>query len=212
MNRAKADSARSDGAKASRATTNLSLSLAATLVMSACVPERYRPSPVDLSSLMPARAKVTAADGTPGATQPDPAPDERFGEQFARASEPAPQLQGTLSMQTVVQSVTQRYPPYLSALLERDLASGRLQQAMGSFDTRISAKVGGRMQGFYESTIAQGLLEQPLASGDTIYGGYRISDGFLPDYYKDRTQDDGEFVFGGSFPLLRNRSIDQRRA
>lgn len=184
------------------------MSLVAVLAATAaCAPERYRPGPIDLSSLMPARAKANGAEGTQTTTL-DPAPSERF----AKASEPAPQLRGALSMLTVVQSVTERYPPYLSALLERDLASGRLQQAMGAFDTRISAKIGGRLQGFYESSIAQGMLEQPLATGDTIYGGYRVSDGFLPDYYKDRTQDDGEFVFGGSFPLMRNRSIDKRRA
>ncbi len=196
------------GAKTRCSNANLRLSVAVIVATSACAPERFRPRPVDLSSLMPARVTANAADGAPQTSQPDGV----SGERFAKASEPAPQLQGTLSMQTVVQSVTERYPPYLSALLERDLASGRLQQAMGSFDTRISAKIGGRMQGFYESSIAQGLLEQPLATGDTIYGGYRVSDGFLPDYYKDRTQDDGEFVFGGSFPLLRNRSIDKRRA
>jgi len=184
---------------------HLRVSLAIMLVTSACTPERFRPGPIDLSSLMPARARTAAVNVTPP-------PDSVEGVRFAKAYEPAPQLQGTLGIQAVVQSVTERYPPYLSALLERDLASGRLQQAMGSFDTRISAKVGGRLQGFYESSFAQGMLEQPLATGETIYGGYRVSDGFLPDYYRDRTQDNGEFVFGGSIQLLRNRSIDERRA
>jgi len=118
---------------------------------------------------------------------------------------------GPLQLDRVVESVTRRYPPLLMAMLERDFASGRLQQAMGSFDTRLSAKVGGRLQGFYESTVASGLLEQPLASGDTVYGGYRVSDGFLPDYYGSRTQDNGEFVFGGRMPLLQNRATDARR-
>ena len=177
-----------------------------TVTMVACAPKRFRPSKVDYGLVTP--------DGAPSALRSpkELAAPKGYGERFAKASEPAPTPTGTIGLQAVIESVTLRYPPYLSALLERDLASGRLQQAMGGFDTKIAAKVGGRVQGFYESTVAQGLLEQPLATGDMIYGGYRVSDGFLPDYNKDRTQDDGEFVFGGSFPLLQNRSIDKRRA
>jgi outer membrane protein TolC len=177
-----------------------------TVTMVACAPERFRPSTTDYSLVKP--------DGAESITRSvkELAAPKGYGERFAKASEPAPTPTGTMQLRAVIESVTSRYPPYLSALLERDLASGRLQTAMGSFDTQISAKVGGRLEGFYESTFAQGLLEQPLATGDTIYGGYRVSDGLLPDYYKDRTQDDGEFVFGGRFPLMQNRSIDKRRA
>ena len=184
----------------------LATTVVSMVTMVACAPERFRPSKIDYGLVTP--------DGAPSALRSpkELATPKGHGERFAKASEPAPPPAGTIQLQAVIESVTNRYPPYLSALLERDLASGRLQQAMGSFDTMIAAKIGGRIEGFYESTVAQGLLEQPLATGDTIYGGYRVSDGFLPDYYKDRTQDDGEFVFGGSFPLLQNRGFDKRRA
>jgi outer membrane protein TolC len=174
--------------------------------LAACAPARFVPRDVDHGLAVPSGAAALEAPRTvaeaPGMSAPPepPAPDE------------AQAFDGSLQLATVLASVVDRYPPYLAKLLQRDLASGRLTQAMGNFDSYLSAKVGGRLQGFYESTVAQGLIEQPLATGDTIYGGYRVSDGFLPDYYSDRTQDDGEFVFGGRIPLLQNRSIDGRRA
>lgn len=167
----------------------------------ACAPTRYRPGPVDPSFVRPVGMDAVVP----------PLPDDVAAPPVDAAA-PPPAEAGPLLLAAVLESVTSRYPPWLSTLLERDLASGRLQQAMGGFDTALSGKVGGRVQGYYESTVAQGLLQQPLATGDTLYGGYRISDGFLPDYYGDRTQDDGEIVFGGRFPLLQNRSIDGRRA
>lgn len=119
----------------------------------------------------------------------------------------------SLGLDEVLASVTSRYPPYLSALLERDLAAGRLQSAQGGFDPNLSAKVGGKVQGYYDDvTTFQGLLEQPLTTGDTIYGGYRVSEGVLPDYDKNRTQEGGELLLGARLPLLRDRSIDRRRA
>ncbi|MCB9869576.1 MAG: TolC family protein [Planctomycetes bacterium] len=119
---------------------------------------------------------------------------------------------GAITLDTVLDSVTRRYPPFLRALLQRDLASGRLRQALGAFDTGLKAKVEDRLLGYYEATVAQGMLEQPLATGDTVYGGYRWSDGTLPDYYTDRTQEAGELVLGARLPLLRGRATDGRRA
>ncbi len=83
---------------------------------------------------------------------------------------------------------------------------------MGGFDTKLGGKVGSRLQGYYEATTAEAFIEQPLATGDSIYGGYRISDGQLPDYYDARTQDDGQVVLGVRVPLLRGRATDARRA
>lgn len=174
--------------------------------LTACAPARFVPRDVDTELLQPAGADslehARSVADAPGMAPPPkpPEPDE------------AQAFDGSLQLATVLDSVVGRYPPYLAKLLQRDIASGRLLASMGNFDSYLSAKVGGRIQGFYESTVAQGLIEQPLATGDTVYAGYRVSDGFLPDYYWDRTQDDGEFVFGGRIPLLQNRSIDGRRA
>lgn len=139
-------------------------------------------------------------------------PAPAAGERESPAPTPHQAAQGPLELEEVLAAVLSRYPPYLSALLERDLAAGRLRTAQGGFDPNLSAKLGGKLQGYYEATTFQSLLEQPLATGDTLYGGYRISDGYLPDYDKNRTQDGGELLLGARLPLLRDRSIDRRRA
>ncbi len=165
----------------------------------ACATERYEPGPLDPGFRPPVGTELTAPTRT-DAEAPPVQPSQ------------LPQPAGPLLLDEVLTSVTERYPPYLSTLLERDIASGRLLQAMGNFDTRATAKLGSQVLGYYEANTFGALLQQPLTTGDTIYGGYRISDGFLPDYDKDRTQDNGEFVLGGRLPLFRDRAIDQRRA
>ncbi len=177
------------------------LALGALAAASGCTPAAYQPEPTDTSWAEPEMSSATRADAM-----------RRGADTDAKTEDQPPKPSGPLTLDVVLESVTSRYPPLLSALLERDLASGRLLNAMGGFDANLSGKVGGRLQGFYESTIAQAFVEQPLATGDTLYGGYRVSDGFLPDYYDDRTQDDGVIVLGLRIPLLQNRSIDSRRA
>ncbi|MGC6486702.1 MAG: TolC family protein [Planctomycetota bacterium] len=183
----------------------ITLLLTIASALGACTPKAFVPRALGGTLSAPAGAASIegrrAVADLPGMSPPPPP-----------APAPAQPLAGELSLDAVLASVVGRYPPYLAKLLQRDIASGRLLAAMGNFDSYLSAKVGGRIQGFYESTVAQGRIEQPLATGDTLYGGYRISDGSLPDYYRDRTQGDGELVFGGRFPLLQNRSIDGRRA
>ncbi len=184
------------------------LVLTATLAVAACTPTRYRSEPIEVAFRRPAGTAAVepgSAAATGGTATAEPPDVGATAAAAATADAPLP-------LSDVIASVTLRYPPYLSTLLDRDLASGRLTQAMGNFDTNLSAKVGDGLQGFYEPTIAQGLVEQPLATGDTIYGGYRWSDGFQPDYDKDRTQAGGEIVFGARVPLLLGRDIDKRRA
>jgi outer membrane protein TolC len=169
----------------------------AAIVAANCTIAPYQPDPFDPSFRVP----VGSGLETPAGHAAAPAP-----------TNPRPQPTHALVLDEVLAAVTRHYPPYLSALLERDLASGRLRQAMGGFDTQAVAKLGNTVQGYYEATSLEALLEQPLGTGDTVYGGYRVSDGFLPDYDKRRTQDDGELVLGGRLPLLRDRSIDRARA
>jgi len=159
--------------------------------------------PASVASQGQSQASATA-DPALAAAPEAPAPQELAVPDASR-KEP-------LRLTEVLASVDNRYPPYLAALLERDLASGRLLQASGGFDPNLSAKVGGQLRGYYEATTFEALLEQPLTTGDTIYGGYRVSDGFLPDYDKSRTQDDGLVLLGVRLPLFRDRSIDRRRA
>ena len=191
--------------------------LSLSLLQLACAPTRFQPRAIDYELPQPRGidertggfpGRATTGAATTGAAGIDP----DVADNGSHDAAPRPGLRGTLVLETVLDSVVHRYPPFLARLLERDLASGRLQQAMGTFDTQLSASVGGRLQGFYESTVAKAIVEQPLATGDTIYGGYAVSDRFLPDYYDGRTQDDGELLLGLRLPLLQNRSIDRRRA
>ncbi len=119
-----------------------------------------------------------------------------------------------LSLHDVLQSVTNQYPPYLAALIERDIASGRYRSALGAMDLQTYMKVFDNPTGFYESTTAEAGFEQftPLR-GATLFGGYQYTDGFLPDYYRNRRTDGGGTpMLGLRLPLLRDGSIDSRRA
>ncbi len=122
--------------------------------------------------------------------------------------------QQTLGLEDILLSVRKQYPPLLAAWLQQDIANGKVRKAEGAFDPILSAALMTRPANYYTGINGQVLLEQPLRnSGGSIYGGYRISSGFLADYdRKIRTADGGEGVLGIRLPLLRNRAFDDRRA
>ncbi|MEQ1851963.1 MAG: TolC family protein [Chthoniobacteraceae bacterium] len=118
-----------------------------------------------------------------------------------------------LLLPEVLSSVTTRYPPYLAALIEQDIANGRARQALGAFDLNLNGGASFVPSGFYDGQTGYATLDQPLPFwGGNVYGGYRLSSGFLPNYNKDRTGVDGEVVLGFRLPLLRDGTIDRRRA
>ncbi|OYW24462.1 MAG: hypothetical protein B7Z55_02110, partial [Planctomycetales bacterium 12-60-4] len=118
-----------------------------------------------------------------------------------------------LLLTEVLQSVKTQYPPYLAAMIEQDIANGRARQAMGAFDLNLNAGSSFAPSGYYDGQTAYTMLEQPLTNwGGGVYGGYRLSSGFLPNYNKDRTSTDGEGILGFRIPLLRDGTIDRRRA
>lgn len=129
------------------------------------------------------------------------------------ANPPARSGEGPLLWDEVGQSVATQYPPYLAALIERDIAAGRLRGAEGAFDFSTFAKAFGNPNGYYEPFTFDAGFEQFLGIwGATLYGGYRITTGTLPDYYRRRTQGGGEPRIGLKIPLLQDGSIDYRRA
>jgi outer membrane protein TolC len=66
--------------------------------------------------------------------------------------------------------------------------------------------------GYYNGWATQFMLEQNLPLwGAQVYGGYRLSGGFLANYDKNRTQEDGEWIVGMKVNLLRDGVIDRRR-
>ena len=119
-----------------------------------------------------------------------------------------------LLLQEVLQSVTNQYPPYLAALIERDIATGRHRSALGAMDLQTYFRLFNSPTGFYESTTAEAGFEQfTNLRGATLFGGYKYTDGFLPDYYRSRRTDSGGTPkLGLRLPLLRDGSIDSRRA
>jgi outer membrane protein TolC len=119
-----------------------------------------------------------------------------------------------LTLAEVLAGVTNQYPPLLAALIERDIADGRLRGAEGSFDFNVFARLFGTPAGYYESgTLDSGFEQFTGLWGSTVFGGYRINRGdLLPDYDPNRTQPGGEVRVGVRVPLLRDGAIDRRRA
>lgn len=118
-----------------------------------------------------------------------------------------------LTLDEVLASVKSTYPPYLAALIEMDIANGRLRQASGAFDLNLSIGGGFTPSGYYDGRNGAAVLEQPLPFwGGSVFGGYQLSSGFLPNYNKDRTQRDGEAILGFKLNLLRDGTLDRRRA
>ena len=126
----------------------------------------------------------------------------------------SPAATNALTLHEVLDSVRQQYPPMLAALIERDVAAGRLQSARGTFDFQFFSRLFDAPSGYYQSTTVDTGFEQFTGLwGSTLFGGYRITTGgLLPDYEKSRTQGSGEPRIGFRLPLLRDGSIDRRRA
>jgi outer membrane protein TolC len=118
-----------------------------------------------------------------------------------------------LRLPEVLASVQGRYPPLLIALIEQDIAAGRLRQSEGAFDLGFALRAGVVPRGYYDGSSGDVSLEQRLPFwGANLFAGYRRSSGMLADYDKDRTQRDGEFRAGLRFNLLRDGFIDRPRA
>lgn len=118
-----------------------------------------------------------------------------------------------IALEQVVDAIYQSYPLLEIARLERNVRSGENLSAQGEFDLKLKAESENTPEGFYQ-TYRNGMgFDQPLMSGGSLFGGYRIGRGdFEPWYLERQTNDGGEFKLGLSVPLWQNRSIDERRA
>lgn len=118
-----------------------------------------------------------------------------------------------LELRDVIRSVQESYPLLVSALFERQVAEGQQIAASGEFDLRAKAFGIAAPEGFYK-TYRNGIsLDQPLFRGGTVFGGYKSGHGNFQPWFKERETDEGgEFSVGIDVPLLKDRSIDKRRA
>ena len=118
-----------------------------------------------------------------------------------------------LRLGEVLASVEQTFPLLIAAEQEYAIAAGRRLAAEGAFDLNLRAR-GTTQDGTFPSDRFDFLAEQPtLYRGASLFGGYRFGFGDFPVYYGDRkTADGGEFRTGLAIPLLRDGSIDRRRA
>jgi outer membrane protein TolC len=130
-----------------------------------------------------------------------------WGVACARAANP-------LSLDDVLASVEKNYPPLLVALAERDIAAGELLQAQGRFDLNLGAQVDTDRLGYYENERLNAGLEQAFSTwGTSAYAGWRTGTGSFATYDgKLDTRSLGEWRAGVRIPLVRNRTIDDRRA
>ena len=131
-------------------------------------------------------------------------------EELPVPAETTPQTKLTLS--DVVQSVYESYPLLEVALRERDIAEGKELAAWGEFDTGLKAYSVADPMGYYKRYRNVVKLDQPLFSGGSVFGGYKLGRGsFHPAWYDDQTNRGGEFSAGIGVPLLKDRLIDKRR-
>lgn len=77
-----------------------------------------------------------------------------------------------LTLHEVLDSVRGQYPPMLAALIERDVAAGRLQSAQGPFDLQFFSRLFDTPSGYYRSTTVDTGVEQFTGLwGSTLFGG-----------------------------------------
>ena len=129
------------------------------------------------------------------------------------AQQDGPQNAQTLNLQELLQSVADCFPEIEIAINEIDAADGKVLASWGSFDRTLSAHSIAQPLGFYQTYRNGAGLDQPLFSGGSVYGTYRIGDGDFEPWFGEReTNEGGEFKAGFSLPLAKDRNIDARRA
>lgn len=121
--------------------------------------------------------------------------------------------EGPLTLAEVYESVYAAFPALEALQREMDIAAGKEVAAWGEFDLKLKAESVSAPTGYYQNYRNQVKVEQGLFPGGNLFGQYRIGEGDFPTWYGEReTNEGGEFKVGLITPLLRDRSIDQRRA
>jgi cobalt-zinc-cadmium efflux system outer membrane protein len=119
-----------------------------------------------------------------------------------------------LALDEVLDSVSRHYPLLIAARQESIIAAGELLSAEGAFDLKLQSKANSNQFGFYRNRDGGIGATQPLrALGAEVFGGYKRGQGNFGPWEQDRlTLSSGEWSGGARVPLMRDRSIDRRRA
>lgn len=119
-----------------------------------------------------------------------------------------------LSLREVSESVYVAFPALEALRQEMTIASGKELSTWGEFDLKVKGESMAGPMGYYQNYRHLLRLEQGVfQNGSTVFGQYRLGDGFFPPWFGEReTNEGGEFKAGLILPLLRDRAIDQRRA
>jgi cobalt-zinc-cadmium efflux system outer membrane protein len=167
-----------------RASAALTLALAATLVAA-----RAEAQDVDPVGARGGKPTLALPPPTPGSTEP-------------------------LSLDAVVLGARSTFPTMLAARAAIDQAYWEARTAAGAFDPTLRVQSVVTPIGGYPSIRLDTQLEQPTPLwGASVVAGYRLGVGSFPVYDgKLETNDLGELRAGLRVPLLRDGSIDRRRA
>lgn len=119
-----------------------------------------------------------------------------------------------LRLEDILDSVKRHYPPLLAALQDQIVGDAETLQAEGRFDVIVRGRWDSDSLGYYSNRRWDFGVEQPTTMlGMSLLGGYRLGEGnYAPYDGKLDTRSAGEWRTGVRLPLLRDRSIDSRRA
>jgi len=131
---------------------------------------------------------------------------------FAK-NHPVTNATNKLQLEEVTKSALTNYPEILKFYEKIETNKGKILQNKGFFDVKLKAQYQDKTRGFYDGKISDYSIEKQNGFlGSKIYGGYRKSfDDFASYDGNLNTNNNGEYRFGGSVSLLRNREIDEFR-
>ncbi|WP_158658040.1 TolC family protein [Agarilytica rhodophyticola] len=118
-----------------------------------------------------------------------------------------------ISLENVLASTRSSFPKILEARQKLKQAEAAQLSAQGAFDTQLQQNSRVRTSGYYSGLYANQKIIKPLQNYNTkVFAEYRYADGEFPVYEDEYvTLEGGEFNFGVSFSLLRDRDIDEKR-
>ena len=121
---------------------------------------------------------------------------------------------GRLTVRDVLDGLVRNYPPLQAADQERLSAIQDRLLSEGGFDATLRSRLARTASSAYPQTRLDTQVDQATSFGGlSWFGGYRLGLGDFAAYDgKQETNSIGEIRGGFIFPLLRNGSIDRRRA